>query len=106
MKRKPLVHRPSDDPYRLKGLNEAERQAAMTTAGPPIVQAPEPPPSPTGTPWVSPKILPWLVILFAVCGAVAVKTPDPLPATEVDQHIAVLICAVLGYVSPGLRHKT
>jgi hypothetical protein len=78
-------------------LTEAERKAAMAD---PI---PAPATSPTGTPWLNPKVLPWLGLVLAAATAVATKGVDLFPNTELDQTLAILLVSVLGFISPGLR---
>lgn len=62
-------------------------------------------PSPTGTPVIDPKYVPWLVLAGAILGPVAVELQDPAPWTTAKwgKLLALLVPAVLGILSPGLR---
>ena len=100
-------------------LPEAERLARLAQDGlggdllPLNLTAPErlaaqmdtPAVSPTGIALLNPTgwLFKALGILLVVAGAVAIKQPDLFPATELDQQIAVVLMAVLGYISPGAR---
>ena len=87
-----------------------ERQAAVNPGAPAEVPMSEETPdtSPTGTPVIPPKAVPFLAILIAIAAAVAEKAPDLFPSTDLDQTIARLIVtagAIFGIVSPGLRKR-
>jgi hypothetical protein len=64
--------------------------------------------SPTGTPRVKPKQVPWalgiLVGLNLGLGACAVKAPDPT-VRLLCEFGAITVSGVIGTVSPGLRRK-
>lgn len=63
------------------------------------------PTSPTGTPVVSPKVVPWLILLGALMVPVAAALQDPAPwnVAKFGRLVAAIVPAVLGILSPGLR---
>lgn len=74
----------------------------------PVLQAPSSEPvSPTGAPFVAPGSVAFRVlgVVMAVAAAVALKQPDLFPESELDQQIATVAMAIIGFVSPGLRHR-
>lgn len=86
-------------------LTPAERQAA-TTPEPKMPETTAPAVSPTGTPVVSQNVLKIVGgLLFVVASAVVIKQPDLIAGTEIDQQVAGIMLAILGFLSPGWRRK-
>jgi hypothetical protein len=104
--RKPLVHIPGHDNLP-SNLSPEERQAAADPGIPAAALEKPMEQSPTGTPIVPPHTIGFKVmgVLMAVAAAVALKQPDLLPDSELDQQIATVLMAIIGFVSPGLRRK-
>lgn len=62
------------------------------------------PVSPTGTPMLSPKLVPWLTILVVIAAALPLVPGMPVAVAAVC-GVVTAIGTVLGIVSPGLRTK-
>jgi hypothetical protein len=79
-------------------LTAAERKAAMNPT-------PPAPASPTGVAVIAPTGIAFkvLLVVVAIATAVSLKQPDLFPSTDLDQQIATILVAILGFISPGLR---
>jgi len=80
---------------------EPTRLERMTAA----VKATDEALSPTGTPLVPPKAVPWLWAAYAVLtGGGLALLPDGRPM-QIGTVVSVLLGALLGVASPGLRRQ-
>jgi hypothetical protein len=62
--------------------------------------------SPTGTPLVPPRAVPWLWVVYSVLtGGGLMLLPEGRPL-QIGTVASVLLGALLGVASPGLRRKT
>lgn len=68
----------------------------------PITPASSSTASPTGVPWVPPKVVPFLLVLAGVAGGVAYWAPDG-GAVDAIAKGALAILSFVGIASPGLR---
>lgn len=62
-------------------------------------------PSSTGTPWIPPAIVPYLIMLAVFAGAIENAFPPDHVVAKVC-HALVTASAVLGMASPGLRRRS
>lgn len=60
--------------------------------------------SPTGTPVLSPKVVPWLTALASVLAAGVATLPSHTLAWRICAGLSGLF-GIMGIVSPGLRKK-
>lgn len=105
---KPAQHIPGHDNLP-PNLSPEERQAAAHPglSAAQVASMSDPTTSPTGTPVVPPHTIAFRVlgVVMAICAGVALGQPDLFPETQLDQQIATVLMAVIGFVSPGLRRK-
>jgi hypothetical protein len=61
--------------------------------------------SPTGTPIISPRVVPYLALVGAVLAPIAAELQDPAPwdMRKAGKLLALMLPGVLGILSPGLR---